>query len=125
MSTVTTLKAGDTAADRRLIAAAAAVTPDPTLATDGWSMQGGNYLHLYTELTAPATAAAITPWYYSEIAGQWFEGNQLTFTAADAFALIQVEGEARAFIVVDSLTGAGTVDVWGGWSWSYPGGDAF
>lgn len=123
MSNVRTLKQGDTV-DKRVIsevATADAPTADPLVTNKGFNFQGATFLHLYAEFTGSTTAATVTPWYFSTIAGQWFEGDAIAFTASSLLALVQVEGEDRVFFVVDSITGVGTVKIWGGYNYSHQG----
>jgi len=122
MTTVRTLKRGDTV-DERVLLEASAVSPDPTANDAGINLQGAGYLHLYADFGGGITAATITPWYFSTIAGDWFEGDPINLTAASKFALVEVQGEERLFLVLDALTGAGTLKVWGGYSYDSPGRD--
>jgi hypothetical protein len=115
MTIVRTLKHGSTVTDRRLNTWSAAPSADPVATDEGHHLQGADFLHLYVDLGA-ATAATITPWYYSEIAGKWFEGDPIVFNAANQFALVQTSGEEKVFMVLDAITGAGPVQVWGGYS---------
>lgn len=115
---VRSLKKGETVADRVIVSAtnASAPTPDPT-GRDGWGLNGADYLHVYTTIDAAGpTAATVTPWFYSSIAGKWFEGDPLNFTLTDRFALVEIRGEEKVHLVIDSVTGANDLDVWGGYS---------
>lgn len=116
MSIATTLQPGPDSDARRVIANQSS-TPAPTSGVEGHHFQGGQFLHVYVEFLGGATQALITPWYWSEIAQQWFAGNQLTFTAAPdvRFALVQAQGEHRVYLRLDSVTG-GTINAWAAFS---------
>jgi hypothetical protein len=120
MTKVRSLKNGPNANARRLLEAVTGANSDPTATTPGINMQGGQFLHLYAVFNGGSTQIQVTPWWYSEIAEQWFPGNTETLTPAAPMVLIQAQGEHRVYLRVNSVTG-GNVDVWGGYSFDEPG----
>ena len=120
MSTARTLRSGPEVEDRKIIDSLAE-NDDPSADNDGYSFQGAQFLHIWVELESGATDCDVTPWYWSDIAGQWYEGDQLNFDQTTLFALIQVQGESRVYLRLDAVTG-GTVSVWGGYSDEQPDG---
>lgn len=122
MSKVRSVRDGVDANARRVVAGATAATAAPAATENGYSLQGAKWLHVYARLNSGATAVAVTPWYWSSIAGAWFEGVQISLSAATVlFATVETRGEERVFIQVDSVTGGGNVDVWAGYSHDEPG----
>lgn len=132
MTRIRSIKQGLAPADRAVLDATAAPTADPTVTEQGYDLLGGDFLHVYFDLDAlvggtPFTAATVTPWFRSRIAGatgaeQWFEGDSLSVTTADRFATIEMRGDDAIFFVVDSFTGGpATLRIWAGVS--YPGQD--
>jgi hypothetical protein len=120
MTGVLSLKPGATAVARAVVDEphTAVPTADPTLPSEGESLADVNFLHVYAEFPASITALVVTPWYFSSIMDQWFEGNQLAFDVTTKIALIQIEREDRVFFVLDSATGTGQIRIWGGKSFS-------
>ncbi len=116
MSKVKTLHPGLTTSERKVVNAATAATADPISSDIGHNLQGADFLHVYAAFASGATAATVTPWYYSTISGLWYEGDAIPFTTASQFALVEIRGEERVFIVVDSVAGGGSVSIWLGWS---------
>lgn len=122
MSVVRTLKEGPKLNDRRIIDVntGALPTADPSSPTEGFKVrhsEGATFLHLYAEFSVPITVT-VTVWYFSSIANQWFEGDQVAFGATSKLALVQTEGEEKYFFVVDSATGStGQFQLWAGYSW--------
>jgi len=105
MTKPSSVRSGETPDKRLILETTSAPTPDPTNADKGWSVDGSDYIHFYFELTGDATAATVTPWYWSEIAGQWFESNQLSVTSTNKFGTEEIRGVGnKVFLVVDSLT---------------------
>lgn len=108
-------------ADRVVLSVAAAPTPDPAADENGFSLNGGDFLHLYCNLDG-ATDLTVTPWYFNEFMGFWVEdaANQVTFTATQSRFLLETRGEQKVFLVADSMTGSPTTDalVYGGYSYT-------
>ena len=122
MSTVRSVITADDAADRIVLSVNDAddPSPDPGVTELGRGIYGADFLHIYVDLGG-ATSASITPWYYSEIAEQWFEGTQIVFTPGTGlFALVETRGEAKVFFVVDVIAGTGDVDIYAGYSFVEP-----
>lgn len=119
MSTVRSLKVGNAASDRRVsttaVGAVPTTAPVPGTPRQGLNLNGGDFLHIYAAFSGGANAATVTPWYYSSIAGLWFKGDSIAFTATQLFALIEVRGEEQVYFTVDVLN-AGTIDLWAGYS---------
>ena len=116
MSGVLSLQSGTNRLERAVVDVphTAVATADPTLPTDGDSLADANFLHIYAEFPATVTALGVTPWFFSSIANQWFEGNQLALNATTKIALVQIEREDRVAIVLDSVTGTGQIRIWAG-----------
>lgn len=127
MTAARTVKSGLTADERAVLIISNAAVPntDPNVDEVGFHLQGAEHLHVYAEFGGAVTAASVTPWYWSDIAEQWYEGVQISFTAAPGgrFSLVAVQGENRVFFVADSVTGAGTLKLWACYSFSEPGRD--
>lgn len=122
MSKPITLVGGTTPAARRMVVEAAGAAAAPTLPTDGAAMYGADWLHVYVAFTT-ATACGIVPWFWSAAAELWFAGDALSLTAAgDNWAIVEVRGEDRVYLQVTSVTGGGTVDAWGAYSYDGYGG---
>ena len=122
MTIVRTLKEGVKVADRIILEIddASTPSPDPILADKGFQVsgsRGATFLHVYVKFTGTVTAATVTPWFFSTIAGEWFEGNLLSFNLTTKIAIVQTEGEEVPFFVIDSISGAGNVQIWAGYSW--------
>ena len=128
MSRIRSIKEGPTPAVRAVLDATSP-TPDPTGTDLGGDLRGGDFLHVFFDLDAlvggtPFTAATVTPWFRSLIAGatgaeKWFEGDPLSVTTADQFAIVETRGLIAVFFVVDSLTGGpATLRIWAGFSYS-------
>lgn len=118
------LKTGSSVAERVILQATDAQDPtaDPTVVTQGHNLQNADFVHIYAELGGTITAAQVTPWYWSNSAGQWFEGDPISFSATTKFALEEVRSEDRLFLVIDSITGTGTLRLWA--DYSYEGRDS-
>lgn len=116
MTFVNTLKDGATSDARRIIVGATS-NAAPIATDEGFNVQGAQFLHIYVQFNAGATSCQITPWYWSDIAVQWFAGEALTFTSAPEvrLALVQVQGEHRVYLRLDSVAG-GNIHAWAGWS---------
>lgn len=112
MSIPQSLRAGSTVDKRLIFEIDTAPSADPTPSDLGWSISGADWLHVYFELTGGANVASVTPWYWSSIAGQWFEGDTLSITSSDKFGLLEIRGEEKVFFVVDSIGGPGGVKCW-------------
>ena len=119
MTVIRSVKPGDTLAERVIIETTAAPTPDPTASDLGLFLNGADFIHVYTDGLASGaiTAATVTPWYFSDVAGRWYEGDPLNFTVTDQFGLCVIRGEDRVFFVVDSITGAGTLKIYAGYNY--------
>lgn len=118
MATVKNVIPGATAAARRALAAVAGATADPTLASDGHPIDGGDWLHIYVQFNAPATDCELTPWFYSQISERWYAGDALIFSSTgDTFTVIEIRGEERVYLRVDSVTGGGSINAWLGYSY--------
>ncbi len=67
--------------------------------TGGYNLQGSQDLHVFVELTGGAVAAQATPYFYSAIAGRWFEGEPLMFDPDTQYHRVDAAGEKVAFVV--------------------------
>lgn len=112
------LQPGSTAASRRVLKdVTVALAPAPAATAEGFHFQGGDWMHVYIAYKTGATAATVVPWYFSEIAELWFQGDAIAFTATDKMAVVEVKGEHKLFFQVTSITGGGgTIDLWAGFS---------
>jgi hypothetical protein len=110
-----------TVSERVLLSVTASPSADPAVTENGWSLNGADFMHLYCDLDG-ATSLAVTPWYFNNFSGLWYEdaANQVTFTATQSVFLIEVRGEEKVFLVADTLVGSPTtaVRVFGGYSYS-------
>lgn len=93
--------AGDTANDRRLLAAVSADTAEPVLKGDGVLLQRNEFVHLFFKLTAddPATYYPLQIWWYTPISGMWHKGETLTVNANDV-STFEVQGMDRIYVQV-------------------------
>lgn len=92
-------------------------TADPAATEKGYALHAADNLHVYAEMTGGITALSVTPWFWSDIAGQWFEGAQINFTATSKMAHVAAKQEQKVFFVVDAVTGTGTWALWAGYSY--------
>lgn len=120
MTVLQSAKPGATAAERAIITAAAAPSADPGATENGYNIQGADHLHLYVEFGASATACTVTPWFWNKITEKWHEdaANIQSFSLTQKRRQIDVFGEEKLFLVLDTLTGAGSVTIWAGYSYS-------
>ena len=117
MSLAKTLRSGDTAAKRKLVETTTA-TNAPAATDAGWGTDGADWIHIYAGFTGTVTQANVTPWYYSEIAEQWFANDPVVFTATTKFALTELRGGGeKLYLQVTAITGTGTVSLWAGRSY--------
>lgn len=109
--------AGDSTDDRRFLAAASAVTAEPSTTGDGVLLQRNQFIHLFWNLTAtdPSTYFSIQVWWYSPISGMWHKGETLTINDNDLTTL-EVQGLDRVYLQVTNVVGTGspTLDAWVG-----------
>lgn len=119
MTMVRSLKDGKTATERRLehvVNTDTFPTSTPTLADQGVHLRGADFLHIYAVMTG-ITGATVTPYYWSDIAGVWFADDAIALTSTVLLALVEVRGETRLKLVINSVTGTGSLDLWAGYSY--------
>lgn len=93
------------------------VTAVPTADDVGHNLQGGDRLHIYSELEATVTGLAVQLWYFSSIADQWFEGPLVQLSAINnKRVVIDSHGEERLFVQTAAANGTGEYKLWAGYS---------
>lgn len=117
MSLAKSLRPGGSA-DKRTLLVTTTTNSAPDSSNSGWATDGADWIHIYAEFPVGVTQVTITPWYYSEIAEQWFANDPVVFTATTKFALTELRGGGeKLYLQVTSITGAGTVSLWAGRSY--------
>lgn len=119
MSKIRSIRQGDSAANRRVVAGATATTtpPAPTASSrQGDSLNGADYMSVYAQFGGSMTAAQVRPYFWNSVHERWLPGSALAFDSATLalIATIQTQGEERVQFVVESVTGSGTLDLWAG-----------
>ena len=77
-------------------------------------MQGARYLHVYSDLTN-ATALQVTVWFYSDVAGQLFEGSILDLFVDNGRSILEINGEDLVHIQISTIAGATVAaNIWAG-----------
>jgi hypothetical protein len=109
---IETAKSGATANDRRVLVSATAATPSPTASSDGFLMEGNEFVHLLFTTGGTTPVFQIQVWWYSTVSGQWHKGEVLTVNDDDLDE-IEVQGLERVFLQVTGVSGTSPVlDAW-------------
>ena len=109
----TTAKAGSSAADRRVLAEAAASTAAPTLSSDGYLLEQNEFVHLLFRTQGTSPVFRVRIWWYSSISGRWHKGRQLVVNSDD-IVTAEVQGLTRVYLQIET-TPTGTapkLDAW-------------
>ena len=112
MSKAYPLRPGDTAEDRKLVETTV-TTAAPTASDNGWATDGSDWIHIYMKFPAGVTECRVIPWYYSEIAEDWYASDEHVFNATTKFSMCEHRGSGdHVYFQVTAITGAGTVEIW-------------
>lgn len=113
----TSVKAGATAALRRIVNTAATGPAVPTLATDGFSVQGASLLHVVTTCGAGATSWEL--YAYDSVSGAWSlflpfgsAGTLSMLASTTVRSILDIRGVDRIALRVSVNGGAVQCDGW-------------
>lgn len=113
---VVSSKAGQTPADRKVLANATSVTAEPSLPTDGDFLNRISFLHLFFNLVNTDTQNMCTfyvqLWWWNPITELWHKGEKVKVNGNDIHT-IECQGLNRLYLQVDQIvfTGTGTPEL--------------
>lgn len=113
---VVSSKAGQTPADRKVLTDVTAVTPEPSLPTDGDFLNRISFLHLFFNLVNSDTQNMCTfyvqLWWWNPITELWHKGEKVKVNGNDIHT-IECQGLNRLYLQVDQIvfTGSGTPEL--------------
>lgn len=101
-----------TDANSRAILTATGNVAAPTLASHGYDLDHGDFVHVLLKFDGTVLTALVTPWFYSSIAEKWYAEAPIDITKDD-WALIETQGVAdRIALQVSGYTGSGNLRGW-------------
>ena len=118
--TPSSLRAGDNAADRRVLMILAATTV-PQAAPDkadsgraGFHSQGKRWLHLWGKTTGTTPSVTVDLYFWDSAADDWFaSGLAATLTPTSPVADFEIRGKERvAFVASARANPNNTLDLW-------------
>jgi hypothetical protein len=114
---ISTLKAGDSANARRILAGLTSTTSAPSTSADGLPMGAGRRIYLYFKIEGSTVTCGFTAWVYSAISETWHK-LPTTYSYSEgnhAPAPIELpDGTVRFALQWTSESGSATVTAWAG-----------